>query len=160
MKAIFKDMSAHLMHRPMKDEELDTLRRHAKWVKQTPSIALELKQREPAIVYATVKQLYAKYPEYLERYQNCELKTARDMRSVLGYCLYAVVLDDPDYAKDRMLYWFRTILNAFEFGNAFIEDAYRMLQAEVAAQMSEDTSPPMMAMLEEAITVFTSPELN
>ncbi len=53
-----------------------------------------------------------------------------------------------------MLYWFRTILNAFEFGNAFIEDAYRMLQAEVAAQLDHDMSPPLVAMLEEAITVF------
>lgn len=160
MKTIFKDMSAQLMQRPMNDEELDALRRHAKWVKQTPPIALALKQHESTIIHATVKQLYAKYPNYLERYRNCELKTARDMRSVLGYCLYAVVLDDPDYAKDKMLYWFRTILNAFEFGNSFIEDAYRMLQAEVATHLSNDTNPPLMAMLEEAITVFTSPDLN
>ncbi len=82
------------------------------------------------------------------------------MRSVLGYCLYAVVLDDPDYAKDKMLYWFRTILNAFEFGNAFIEDAYRMLQAEVAAQLDHDMSPPLVAMLEEAITVFNSQDIS
>ncbi len=160
MKAAFMDTSAKLMHRAINDEELEALQHHAQRVRQTPPIALALKQHESAIVHATVKQLYAKYPDYLQRYRECELKTARDMRSVLGYCLYAVVLDDPDYAKDKMLSWFRTILNAFEFGNAFIEDAYRLLQAEVAAQLGPDTSPPLIAMLEEAIAVFNSQDIT
>ena len=160
MKTAFRDMSSHLMQRAINDEELDALRRHAKWVKQTPALALALKQHEFAIVRATVDQLYEKYPDYLQRYEQCELKTMRDMRSVLGYCLYSVVLDDPDYAKDKMLYWFRTILNAFEFGNTFIEDAYRMLQAEVASQLGPDVSPPLVAMLEESIAVFNSPDIS
>ncbi len=160
MKTAFKEMSAQLMQRAVTDEELDALRRHAKWVKATPGLALALKQHEAAIVQATVKQLYAKYPAYLQRYQDCDLKTSRDMRSVLGYCLYAVVLDDPDYAKDKMLYWFRTILNAFEFGHAFIEDAYRMLQAEVTSQLGSEISVPLVAMLEESINVFNSPNMS
>ncbi len=160
MKTAFRDMSLQLMQRAINDEELDALRRHAKWVKQTPTIALALKQHESSIVHATVNKLYAKYPDYPQRYQDCELKTARDMRSVLGYCLYAVVLNDPDYAKDKMLYWFRTILNAFEFGNTFIEDAYRMLQAEVSSQLGHEASPPLVAMLEEAITVFNAPNMS
>ncbi len=84
MKTIFRDTSAKLMQRTINDEELDALKRHAKWLKQTPPIALALKQHESAIVHATVKQLYVKYPNYLQRYQECELKTARDIRRVLG----------------------------------------------------------------------------
>ena len=59
-----------------------------------------------------------------------------------------------------MLYWFRTILNAFEFGREFIEDAYRMLQAEVVVQLGQDESAPLAAMLDEAIDVFNSPHIG
>ncbi len=160
MRRDFLHMSVELLQRPITDEELAALRRHAERVRHTPAVALALKHHEQDIVHATVTKLYQRYPQQLERYALTEVKTRRDMRSVLGYCLYSVVLDDPDYAKDKMLYWYRTILNAFEFGQTFVEDAYRLLQAEVVAHLGAETSAPLSVMLDEAIAVFNDPHMG
>lgn len=158
MRRDFIQLSLALQRRAITDDELATLRSHARRVQDTPALALALKQHETPVINATVKKLYQKYPQWLQRYELCDLKTMRDMRSVLGYCLYSVVLDDPDYAKDKMLYWFRTIINAFEFGQEFIDDAYHMLQAETVAALGAEVSAPLATMLDEAIDVFNSPD--
>ena len=160
MRQDFVHMSLELHQRAISDDELTTLRRHAEQVRQAPEIAHALKQHEHEIVHATANKVYQKYPERLQQYEQAKLKTLRDMRSVLGYCLYSVVLDDPDYAKNTMLYWFRTILNSFEFGHDFIEDAYRMLQAEVTAHLRPAEAAPLVGMLDDAIAVFTSPNMG
>lgn len=160
MRHDFIQMSLALLRRAITDEELEALRQHARRVKQTPALAQALKEHEQAIVHATVDKLYQRYPAQLARYEHTEVKTRRDMRTVLGYCLYSVVLDDPDYAKDTMLYWYRTIMNAFEFGGTFVDEAYHLLQAEVATQLGTKLSAPLTAMLDEAIAVFTSPHMG
>lgn len=88
----FLHLSVELLQRSITDEELAALRSHAEHVRHTPAVALALKHHEQDIVHATVTKLYQRYPQQLERYALTEVKTRRDMRSVLGYCLYSVVL--------------------------------------------------------------------
>ena len=62
MRRDFLHLSTQLQSRPITDDELMFLQRHAERVKQTPALALALKQKEHEIVHATVEKLYTKYP--------------------------------------------------------------------------------------------------
>jgi len=154
MRHDLQDIATALHTRPITDEELTALRSHATAVGSSASTAEQLKEKEFTVVHAAMAELYRKWPEKKTAFQGCEEKTLRDMKLVLRYCLYSAVLDDSSYAKDRMLYWFRTILNAFEFGKDFIEDAYRFAQKRVNQQLSAAEAKSISFMIEESISVF------
>lgn len=154
MRKDLEAIAAALHARHATDEEIVALRRHAQAVAASASTAEQLKDKEYSIVHAAMGELYKKWPDKRTAFRSCEEKTLRDMKLVMRYCLYSAVLDDPDYAKDRMLFWFRTILNAFEFGHEFIEDAYRMAQKRVNQQLGKSEAESISYMIDESIAVF------
>lgn len=156
MRKDLLDMGVQLDRRPLADADLAVLRRRAERMGRAAATASALKKHEAVIVDHAVRDLYAKYPAKLKQFPLCDEKTRRDMKLVLRYCLYSVLLDDPEYAKDRMFYWFRTILNAFAFGKEFIEDAYRIAQGHIRTHLAAEDSDAMNAMVDEAIAVFNS----
>lgn len=156
MRKDLTTLAIELERRALTDDDIRALRSHAQRRAAVTALAGELKAHEHRIVSGAVRDLYAKYPEKLTAYVGCDEKTRRDMKLVLRYCLYSIVLDDPDYAKDKMFYWFRTILNAFSFGKEFIEDAYRFAQKHAKERLSPEAAQRLNAEIDEAIAVFNS----
>ncbi len=156
MRHDFTELSQELEVRPINNNEIAELREHASAVRTSASTAQQLKELEFTIIHATIGELYKKYPHKLEEFQGCKEKTLRDMKLVMRYAIYSIVLDDPQYAKDRMYIWFRTILNAFEFGKEFIEDAYRMAQKRCDQYLGQMEAKQVSFMVDEAVEVFNS----
>jgi hypothetical protein len=154
MKQEFIDLSIKLHHKPLDAGDLASLRAHAEAVRKSESTARQLKDAEHVIVFATMGQLYKKYPQKIDAYWQTEAKTLRDMKLVMRYCLYGVVLNDPEWPKQKMFWWFRTILNAFEFGKDFIEDAYRMAQQRTLKALGAEEGPAISRMIDVAIDTF------
>lgn len=63
-----------------------------------------------------VQQVLAKVrkldPDSFQR-EHLEMKWKRDTIRVLRYSAVALLLDDTNTLRDRLLYWFRTIMKAF-----------------------------------------------
>lgn len=156
MRKDFRRIAGELHRRPISDGELEALRASAAAAHVGASLAVEAREREHTIVYAAVGELYKKHPEKRTQYVGCEEKTLRDMKLVMRYCVYSAALDDKDYARDRMHYWFRTILNAFAFGREFIEDAYRIVQKRATASLGKSESTALNRMVDDAIEVYNS----
>ncbi|MDX2177774.1 MAG: hypothetical protein SF028_15030 [Candidatus Sumerlaeia bacterium] len=156
MRKDFRKTAQQLHARPISDGELAALRESAANARTGAALAVQAREREHTIVYASVGELYKKYPEKRTMYAGCEEKTLRDMKLVMRYCVYSAALDDPDYARDRMHYWFRTILLAFNFGREFITDAYRIVQKRAATAIAPAENKVLHAMVDDAIQVYNS----
>jgi len=154
MRQDMQDLSHALQTRGFGNEDIVALRRHTAAVRKGASTARELRDMEHTIIFASVAELYKKHPDKKGAWFQTEVKTLRDMKLVMRYALYSIILNDPEYAKQKMYWWFRTILNAFEFGKEFIEDAYRIAQTRTIKHMSKDEGEAVSQMIDEAITTF------
>ncbi|MBC7473225.1 MAG: hypothetical protein H7263_02955, partial [Candidatus Sericytochromatia bacterium] len=43
------------------------------------------------------------------------------------YCCQSMIQDDPDFLKDQLLFWFRTIIQSFGFERGVIRDTYKYM---------------------------------
>ena len=154
MRNDIRELGHVLRDRGVEAADVNMLREHARRVAHGAAVARALNGQEHAVARASMERLYQKYPQQRDRYPDCESKTVRDMKLVLRYCAYSIALDDPEYAKQRMFYWLRTIFNAFQFGNGFIEDAYRLVQANATAGLEPDLAAPVERSLDEVIEIL------
>lgn len=160
MRKDFITLSSELQTRPISAQDIAVLRANAAAVRGAVPLLQEVKEHGRAMIAATTQELFQRHPDYLTRYKLCVEKATRDMYLVLGYAVYSAILNDPDYQKDRMLIWFRTIIKAFDFGDAFITFAYRLLQKNATARLSPESARILNLHIEEAISIFTSPNPN
>ncbi|MGF1571461.1 MAG: hypothetical protein ACFCU1_00135 [Sumerlaeia bacterium] len=156
MNAELRTISQEILNRPIQQGDIETLKEHSKRIRLGASATIQFKDGQGKIIDRTVREIYEKYPEKLPLYRDCEAKTARDMHLVLGYCVYSLLLDDHDYAKERMLYWFRTVLKNYEFGDSFIADCYEVLKGNVAKHLGETESAAMNHMIDESVSIFVN----
>jgi len=156
MRKDLRKMTPSLYRQGVTDEQLASLRQHANNIELGASLAVEAREKEHSIVYASCAQILKKYPQKRVQYKGCDEKTLRDMKLVMRYCVYSGVLDDADYARDKMHYWYRTIINAFGFGQEFIEDAYRTVQRRAEKTMNPAEFSVLSAMIDDAIAVYNS----
>lgn len=156
MNAELRTVSQEILSRPIQPGDIKALKEHSKRIRVGASATLQFKDAQGTIMDRTVREIYEKYPEKINMYRDCEAKTARDMHLVLGYCVYSLLLDDHDYAKERMLYWFRTVLKNYEFGDGFIADCYEILKSNVAKYLGENEAAAMNHMVDESIAIFVN----
>lgn len=156
MNLELRTLSQEILGRPIQASDIKLLKAHSQRIRVGASATLQFKDEQGKIIDKTVREIYEKYPEKINMYRDCEAKTARDMHLVLGYCVYSLLLDDHDYAKERMLYWFRTVLKNYEFGDSFIADCYEILKTNVAKHLEENESTAMNLMIDESIAIFVS----
>ncbi|MDX1973352.1 MAG: hypothetical protein SFY68_12545 [Candidatus Sumerlaeia bacterium] len=156
MNTALRQLSQELLTRPIQGADLQLLKSHSQKIRVGASAAIQFKDAQGIIIDRTVREIYKKYPDKLNQYRDCEAKTARDMHLVIGYCVYSLLLDDPDYAKERMLYWFRTVLKNYEFGDSFIADCYTILKSHIAKYLEEQEAVMMNHMVDESIAIFVS----
>jgi len=69
---------------------------------------------EAEVVDATVDAIFEVYP-YREHHKLSTDKCARDITNVSTYAIHAMLLDDPQWFKNKILYWLKTILQSFDF---------------------------------------------
>lgn len=76
--------------------------------------AAEIKAVQAEIVDMTIKEIFAMYP-FVEHHELAQGKCYRDVNYVAAYITQAMLMEDPEWLRDKFLIWFKTILQAFCF---------------------------------------------
>ena len=156
MRKDIRRLAVEAQARPLTNEDVAMLKEHAQRVSDSLLIADECKEKEYMVIYPTYSETYKKWKEKLQEFKNYPEKVLRDTKLVYRYCIYSVILDDPDYSQDRMNYWFRTIINAFGFGQELMADTYMAMQRRADRFLGSNRCQPMHDMLDQTVAVWKS----
>ncbi len=98
------------------------------------ALQARLQQEEPSLFHG----------EDLATQRKCDF----DTRCILRACLVALLLNDPEVLKERMLYWLQTIMRTFKHHQHRCDMNYRVLQDIVRQSLPESESALMYPLLE------------
>lgn len=76
--------------------------------------AAEIAGVESTVVERTVAEILASYP-FEQKHHYARTKCVRDVSMVSAYATAAMLMNDGDWFRDRLLLWLRTILQSFYF---------------------------------------------
>jgi hypothetical protein len=76
--------------------------------------AKEIIDVEFSVVSKTIKQVFSLYP-YPKFHELPLDKCIRDVSYVSAYATHSMMLDDPDWFRDKLLIWLKTILQSFNY---------------------------------------------
>lgn len=76
--------------------------------------AHEIMDIELEVVAKTIKQVFSIYP-YPKYHELPMEKCVRDVSYVSVYATHSMLLDDPDWFRDKLLIWLKTILQSFSY---------------------------------------------
>jgi len=76
--------------------------------------AHEIRAVQAEVVSMTVKEIFAMYP-FMTYHKLADEKAHRDINYVSTYAVTAMLMDDPQWLRDKFLIWLKTILQAFSF---------------------------------------------
>lgn len=110
LKTLFK--SAESRH--FTAEELSEYVTLAPAHKDKAAAAREIMEAEFAVVSKTIKQVFSIYP-YPKFHELPLDKCMRDVSYVSAYAIHSMLLDDPDWFRDKLLIWLKTILQSFSY---------------------------------------------
>ncbi|WP_055076938.1 phycocyanin [Pseudanabaena sp. 'Roaring Creek'] len=121
-------------------EDLRTLDRAiASWQQRRQTYDL-IQAKENAIVAQVLQQIQATAPDIAAKVTvDGGSKCQRDMALVLRYCATAMLLQDEELLKDRLLYWMQNIMLALK--NQRVNDfVYRALQKAVMENLPKENA--------------------
>lgn len=95
-------------------EELAELISLAPEIKDKVSAAKEIMDIEFSVVSKTIKQVFSLYP-YPKFHELPLDKCMRDVSYVSAYAIHSMLMDDPDWFRDKLLIWLKTILQSFSY---------------------------------------------
>ncbi len=76
--------------------------------------AEEIKAVQAEVVDMTLKEIFAMYP-FAQNHELAHGKCYRDVNYVGAYVTLAMLMDDPEWLRDKLLIWLKTMLQAFCF---------------------------------------------
>jgi hypothetical protein len=76
--------------------------------------AHEIMTAELAVVTLTIKQVFFLYP-FSKYHEFPKDKCVRDVSYVSVYATHSMLMADPDWFRDKLLIWLKTILQAFSY---------------------------------------------
>lgn len=121
-------------------EDLQTLDRAiASWQQRRQTYNL-IQAKENSILEQVMRQIQASAPDIAAKLtHDGGNKCNRDMALVLRYCATAMLLQDEEILKDRLLYWMQNIMVALK--NQRVNDfVYRSLQKSVQANLPRENA--------------------
>ncbi|MCU0754390.1 MAG: hypothetical protein MUE46_04615 [Xanthomonadales bacterium] len=95
-------------------DQLGLYQRSASEYSLRAAAAAEIARMESTVVERTVAEILASYP-FEEKHQYARTKCVRDISMVSVYATAAMLMNDGDWFRDRLLLWLRTILQSFYF---------------------------------------------
>ena len=155
IKSIFSEAEG----RYLEDQEAAVLNRYASTLSGRLEAMEAVRSKEKAIVEETVEAVWRKHPEVETKWSNARQTTIRDITLVLRYCTMAMVRDDMEFLRDKLLYWMRSILQAFQMG-PILDTAYRALPRRVEAHLSPGYVKLLAPYLKETHRILTKESLQ
>ena len=112
--ALLKELFKRAEGRHWSEEELGLYARSAPECVARVHAAKAIAQHESAVVEKTVSEIFASYA-FLKHHAMSEIKAPRDITQVSVYATAAMLMNDHDWLRDRVLLWLKTMLQAFVF---------------------------------------------
>jgi hypothetical protein len=106
----FKDAEA----RHWSDQEFEQLQGLIDNGEKRAEVARACYRIEAEVVDSTVDAIFEAYP-YREHHKLSTDKCARDITNVSTYAIHSMLIDDPEWFKNKLLLWLKTILQSFDF---------------------------------------------
>lgn len=121
----------------------------ASWQKRRETYDLVQKQ-EKAIIEKILQRFQKKAPDFAKHFNEEGIdKCRRDMSLVLRYCATAMLLQDEELLKDRLLYWMQNIMRALRL-QKINDPMYQLMQQVVEEQLPPENSNLMQPYLKIA----------
>ncbi|MEN9204983.1 MAG: hypothetical protein Q6K99_04270 [Thermostichales cyanobacterium BF4_bins_65] len=130
------------------DEELQVLLPLQKSFAIRLSAYQKIQANEPAIIKETEDRVRAVDPQLLMRgIEDFRTKWRADTVRVLRYSAMALLLDDVDRLKERLLLWFQTLMRAFRTQRS-CATTYQALQETVKKYLNAEEAALFLPILE------------
>lgn len=112
--ALLQELFRRSEGRHWSEEELSTYARSVPEFAQRAAAARAIARHEATVVEKTVTEIFAVYA-FMKHHPMAEVKAPRDISQVSVYATSAMLMNDSDWLRDRLLLWLKTILQAFIF---------------------------------------------
>lgn len=132
LNQMFSDASGRYLDR----DEVAKLNEFARSLPVRMKAMQMVEQAEEAILEDTINEVFRKHPDFASKHMHARDKCRRDVGYVLRYCAMAMVRNDIDGLKERLLFWLQTILHSFEFKDT-IDTTYRTLLVSCERHLPE-----------------------
>ena len=118
------------------DDELAFFQDYLKTARLRFALYQKLQKLESQIIQKVLTELKSKEPDLLV-INGCDLTTKwqRDTVRLLRYAATALITDDGDVFKERMLLWFQTIMKSFQAERS-CEATYKAMQQVLKATLT------------------------
>lgn len=130
------------------DSELTFFQDYLKTARLRFSLYQKLQSLEPKIVQEVLHQLKARDPNWFKS-GNVDLtaKWQRDTVRTLRYAATALLVDDPEIFKERMLLWFQSIMKSFKAEQS-CEATYQVMQSVFRSVLTAEEAALFCPLLE------------
>lgn len=157
MREDFKDICEGLATRPVNEKDLALLREHAAATRKACRVSKAWRRNESRIVRETLDEVYERNRNSMDRFANARAKTVRDASLIMRHCILTLLVNDTRYYKETLLYWFRTIVRAFEFNaSGLITDMYTTINTHTRRHMPAAEAGLLVPRVDEAREILTS----
>lgn len=130
------------------DAELKFFQAYLKTAKLRFSLYRKLQTLEKQLIQDVLKTLKETDPDLLiVGGQDLTAKWQRDTVRTLRYAVAAMLTDDPEMFKERMLLWFQTIMKSFRTEKS-CEATYRSMQAVIQKFLTPEEADLFCPLLE------------
>lgn len=131
-----KDLFKRAESRHLTDDEFELYAAVGPEFSARLDAAREMKSADAQVVRHVITELYKIYP-YEQHHQLAMPKCIRDVRYVTAYATLAMLMGDPQWFADKLLIWFKTILQSFEFPDVPTGSTRRLnAEPEVRAKLA------------------------
>jgi len=112
--ALLQELFRKSEGRHWSEEELSTYTRSVPEYRARAEASRAIALHEAAVVEKTVTEIFSVYA-FMKHHPMSEIKCPRDVSQVSIYSTAAMLMNDSDWLRDRLLLWLKTILQAFAF---------------------------------------------
>ena len=110
LRQLFQDAES----RHLTDAEFEIFQKAAPGHADLVKAAKEIKSFEVEVVDATIQEIFRMYP-FMQKHELAQGKCYRDVHYVSAYATMSMLMNDPEWFKDKLLIWLKTILQSFHF---------------------------------------------
>lgn len=134
MNTRFESMFADAEGRYLSQDEIQRVTTYTESIGARLAAMKAVEAVEAKIIEEVIEEVWKKHADFERRHVDAREKAKRDITLALRYCALAMVRDDDSFLTDKLLYWMRTILQAFHFGQV-IDTTYRALIVRTQAHV-------------------------
>ncbi|MCJ2541709.1 phycobilisome protein [Thermostichus vulcanus] len=127
MNLMFADLLQNAEGRYLHPNELKSLHDYVEGIPKRVRIYQVLQSKESELLDRVIEKFQPMLPNLTRRHgvlawERCR----RDLSMVWRYCCMAMLLNDEDYLRDKLLYWLETILKSFKMRDE-CKPAYKLM---------------------------------